>query len=71
MLRVMLIAIMAMFFLVGCEETDDAEILETYTFTSENVKEGPTNYFSFATNTADTTGSNGWDVKFATFSFTS
>lgn len=69
MLKTILIASMAIFLLFGCEATDEEGTIETFTFSSDNVKTGPANYFSFATNTADTAGTSNWDVKFATFSF--
>jgi len=69
MLKKTLVAAMAVFLMFGCESTDDEDVTEAYNFVTENVKTGPTVYFSFADNAGDTVDTGEWDIAFATFSF--
>jgi len=59
-----LVVVLAMFMIFGCESTDDEKDPVAYSFTSGDIKTGPAEYFSFATNNSDTLGTSSWDVKF-------
>jgi len=69
MIKNVLVVVLAMFMIFGCESTEDEKDPVTFGFETANVKTGPAEYFSFATNTSDTVGAGNWDVKFATISF--
>lgn len=62
-----ILSVVALF--VSCEQTEDNQEAEVFTFVSSNVKTGPANYFSFASNSADTLMNSSWDIMFASFSF--
>ncbi len=70
MLKSTIVIAMTVFLMFGCESTEEEGAQqEAFGYITENVKTGPSVYFSFAENAGDTADTGSWDINFATYSF--